>query len=66
MQDVNDEIPRFRVPALLAEVTENSPAKTPLTILGVNNLTEVFDPDQGTNGTFRIYIEDSHDIFEVQ
>ena len=49
----------------MAEIAENSPSKTPLTILGENNATEVFDLDQGTNGTFTLFLEGGGDIFEV-
>ena len=62
---MNDEIPQFRAAALMAEIAENSPAKTPVTILGPSSLTEIFDPDQGTNGTFNILIEDQDGVFEV-
>ena len=64
-QDVNDELPRFRSDALVAEIAENAPAKTPLTLIGRDNLTEVYDPDQGTNGTFRLFLENASDMFEV-
>jgi hypothetical protein len=30
-----------------------------------NQLTEVFDHDRGTNGTFQLHVEDDQNIFEV-
>ena len=30
-----------------------------------NQLTEVFDHDRGTNGTFQLHVEDDRNIFEV-
>jgi hypothetical protein len=62
---VNDELPRFRSEFLVAEIAENSAAKTPITIIGRHNLTEVYDPDLGTNGTFRLLLENAEDMFEV-
>jgi hypothetical protein len=58
-------MPQFRSDFIVAEIAENSPPKTPLTLIGRNNLTEVFDPDLGTNGTFRLFLENAEDIFEV-
>ena len=30
-----------------------------------NQLTEVFDHDRGTNGTFQLHVEEDQNIFEV-
>jgi hypothetical protein len=59
-------LPRFRSAFYVAEVAEHSLAKTPLTIIGANNIAEVFDPDLGTNGTFRLFLENAQDMFEVR
>ena len=44
---------------------ENSQKNTPITMLGENVLAEVFDYDQGTNGTFELILEDPTNTFEV-
>ncbi|GFG38793.1 hypothetical protein Cfor_02805 [Coptotermes formosanus] len=62
--DVNDEIPTFRSDSYLAEVNENAQANTPITFLN-NAVPEVFDHDQGRNGTFTMFIEGDRGTFEV-
>ncbi|XP_069668723.1 cadherin-23 isoform X2 [Periplaneta americana] len=62
--DVNDEIPTFRSESYLAEVNENAQANTPVTFLN-NAIPEVFDHDQGKNGTFIMFIEGDRGIFYV-
>ena len=64
-QDVNDEIPKFRSSDYVGEIMENSQRNTPVTMLN-DAVAEVFDFDQGTNGTFKLYLEDPTDIFEVK
>ena len=66
MQDVNDEIPKFRAQEYVGEIVENSQKNTPITMLGENVLAEVFDYDQGTNGTFELILDDPTDTFEVK
>ena len=44
---------------------ENSQRKTPVTFVG-DVIAEVFDHDQGTNGTFQLLLEDPTDSFEVR
>ncbi|ETN63913.1 hypothetical protein AND_004358 [Anopheles darlingi] len=63
--DVNDEIPRFRSPGPYeCEISENAQQNTLATFLeGSRN--EVFDYDQGTNGTFLLSLQPPSDIFEV-
>lgn len=63
-QDVNDEVPRFRSNSYVGEIAENSQRKTPVTFLG-DSIAEVFDHDQGTNGTFNLILEDDSGLFEV-
>ena len=49
----------------MAEIGENAQKDTPVTFLGTDAVPEVFDHDQGTNGTFRLYIEGDGGRFEV-
>jgi cadherin 23 len=49
----------------VAEISENAQKNTPVTFLGQNMIPEVFDHDQGTNGTFRLFLEDDDNMFEV-
>ena len=70
LQDVNDEIPKFRSSSYVGEISENSPRATPILFLGgVGNtkevLPEVFDHDSGTNGTFKLFLEGDQGIFDV-
>ena len=44
---------------------ENSQRNTPVTMIGEGTIAEVFDHDQGTNGTFKLILEDPTDMFEV-
>ncbi|XP_063244010.1 cadherin-23 [Bacillus rossius redtenbacheri] len=62
--DINDEIPTFRSKSYVGEVNENAQANTPITFLD-NAIPEVFDHDQGTNGTFTMFIDGDHGIFDV-
>lgn len=65
-QDVNDEIPKFRSNEYIGEIVENSQRNTPVTMIGEGTIAEVFDHDQGTNGTFKLILEDPTDMFEVR
>lgn len=62
--DVNDEIPTFRSESYVAEVNENAQINTPVTFLGTS-IPEVYDYDQGNNGTFQMYLDGDQGIFEV-
>ncbi|XP_044743020.1 cadherin-23, partial [Chrysoperla carnea] len=62
--DINDETPTFRSPHYECEIDENAQNNTPLTFLG-NVVPEVFDHDQGNNGTFQMYLRDDNGMFEV-
>ncbi|XP_022239300.1 cadherin-23-like [Limulus polyphemus] len=64
LTDVNDETPTFRSKKYIAEVNENAQVNVPVNFIG-DSLPEVFDHDQGTNGTFRMYLEEDNDVFEV-
>ena len=63
-QDVNDEIPKFRSNEYIGDIVENSQKNTPVTMLN-DAIAEVFDFDQGTNGTFNLILEDPSGTFEV-
>ena len=43
---MNDEVPKFEADSLVANIEENCPYKTSLTIVGANTLTHVSDLDQ--------------------
>ncbi|CAH2076820.1 unnamed protein product, partial [Iphiclides podalirius] len=62
--DVNDEIPRFRSERYIGEVLENAQQNTPITLLQ-DSVPEVFDYDQGKNGTFELYLIGDNGIFDV-
>ncbi|KAL1490790.1 hypothetical protein ABEB36_013427 [Hypothenemus hampei] len=63
--DINDETPTFKSSMYKCEIAENAPVNTPLTFAG-NSVPEVFDYDQGINGTFQLYVKNhADDIFEV-
>ncbi|XP_066258040.1 cadherin-23 isoform X2 [Euwallacea similis] len=62
--DVNDETPTFKSNMYECEIAENAPKNTPLTFIG-NSIPEIFDYDQGINGTFEMYIKHGHDLFEI-
>ncbi|KAL4713341.1 hypothetical protein ACJJTC_006809 [Scirpophaga incertulas] len=62
--DVNDETPRFRSERYVGEVLENAQQNTPITFLQ-DALPEVFDYDQGKNGTFELYLEGDNGVFDV-
>ncbi|CAD0199964.1 unnamed protein product [Chrysodeixis includens] len=62
--DVNDETPRFRNERYVCEVLENAQQNTPLTFLQ-DAIPEVFDYDQGKNGTFELYLTGDNGVFDV-
>ncbi|XP_049868235.1 cadherin-23 [Pectinophora gossypiella] len=62
--DVNDEIPRFRSERYIGEVLENAQQNTPITFLQ-DAIPEVFDYDQGKNGTFELYLVGDNGVFDV-
>ena len=62
---MNDEIPKFKSESFVAEISENAQKNTPVTFLGQNMIPEVFDHDQGTNGTFKLFLEGDANMFEV-
>ena len=62
---MNDEIPKFKSESYVGEISENAQKNTPVTLLGPNMIPEVFDHDQGTNGTFKLFLEGDDNIFEV-
>lgn len=65
LNDINDERPTFRSPVYDCEINENAQINTPVTFLG-SSINEVFDHDQGLNGTFELFLyPNTNDIFEV-
>lgn len=54
--DVNDETPTFRSLQYIAEVNENAQHNTPVNFIG-DSIPQVYDYDQGKNGTFRLRIQ---------
>ncbi|XP_046962418.1 cadherin-23 isoform X2 [Vanessa cardui] len=62
--DVNDEEPRFRSDRYIGEVIENAQQNTPITFLQ-DAIPEVFDYDQGKNGTFELYLVGDKGVFDV-
>ncbi|CAH0714568.1 unnamed protein product, partial [Brenthis ino] len=62
--DVNDEKPRFRSERYVGEIIENAQQNTPITFLQ-DAVPEVFDYDQGKNGTFELYLVGDKGVFDV-
>uniref|UniRef100_A0A182YAM2 Cadherin domain-containing protein n=1 Tax=Anopheles stephensi TaxID=30069 RepID=A0A182YAM2_ANOST len=62
--DVNDEIPRFRSDGYECEIGENAQENTLARFID-GSINEVYDYDQGKNGTFRLSLDPPSDIFEV-
>ncbi|KAM3963622.1 cadherin-23 [Aphomia sociella] len=62
--DVNDETPKFRSDRYVGEVIENAQQNTPITFLQ-DAIPEVFDYDQGKNGTFELYLRGDNGVFDV-
>ena len=64
-QDVNDELPLFRLKSYEGEIWENAQKGSLVEFLDSAS-PEVYDYDRGSNGTFRMAIEnDVTGIFEV-
>jgi hypothetical protein len=63
LTDVNDEIPQFRAKQYVAEINENSPNDMPVTFVG-DSVPQVFDLDQGNNGSFSLHIEYDNKAFQ--
>ncbi|XP_067141770.1 cadherin-23 isoform X2 [Centruroides vittatus] len=64
LNDVNDETPTFKSQRYIAEINENAQDNVPVNFIG-ESIPEVFDHDQGNNGTFRLFLEGDNDVFEV-
>lgn len=62
--DVNDETPTFRSARYVGEINENAQSNTPVTFIGTA-VPQVFDYDQGNNGTFKMFIEGDNGIFDI-
>ncbi|XP_050735758.1 cadherin-23-like isoform X6 [Eriocheir sinensis] len=64
LEDVNDETPTFKAAHYVGEVAEGAQYNSPVNLLG-DAIPEVYDHDQGNNGTFRMFLEDDGGMFEV-
>lgn len=64
LTDINDEQPTFKDDRYECIVYENAQENTPLTFVGDAD-NDVFDLDQGHNGTFELFLEPPNDTFEV-
>ncbi|XP_064458528.1 cadherin-23-like isoform X2 [Ornithodoros turicata] len=64
LTDVNDEPPTFRSRHYVAEVNENAQVNVPVNFIG-DSVPEVYDHDQGSNGTFQLFLEGDHGVFQV-
>ncbi|XP_076057455.1 cadherin 88C isoform X2 [Oratosquilla oratoria] len=64
LEDVNDETPTFRASHYIAEVAEGSQFNMPVNLIG-DAIPEVYDHDQGNNGTFRMFLEGDEGMFDV-
>ncbi|XP_029849055.2 cadherin-23 [Ixodes scapularis] len=64
LTDVNDEEPTFRSRHYVAEVNENAQLNVPVNFVG-DSIAEVYDHDQGSNGTFQLRLEEDNGVFEV-
>ncbi|BES92052.1 Cadherin domain [Nesidiocoris tenuis] len=62
--DVNDEAPTFRSPRYTCRVNENAQVSTPVTFLPPAE-PQVYDYDQGNNGTFEMFLEGDDGLFDV-
>ncbi|KAJ8911026.1 hypothetical protein NQ315_016595 [Exocentrus adspersus] len=62
--DINDESPKFANNYYECQIAENAPINTPLTFLG-SYMPEVYDHDQGINGTFQLYVKGAGDTFDI-
>ncbi|KAH9361060.1 hypothetical protein HPB48_002922 [Haemaphysalis longicornis] len=64
LTDVNDEEPAFRSRRYIAEINENAQINVPVNFVG-DSVPEVFDHDQGSNGTFQLFLEEDSGVFDV-
>lgn len=66
IQDVNDERPSFKCPVLVGEINENALADMSVKFIGKNNIPQVYDLDQGINGSFSLSLEGEYSsLFEI-
>ncbi|KAL1424749.1 hypothetical protein MTO96_019894 [Rhipicephalus appendiculatus] len=64
LTDVNDEEPAFRSRRYIAEINENAQINVPVNFVG-ESVPEVFDHDQGSNGTFQLFLQEDNGVFDV-
>ncbi|XP_053210328.1 cadherin-23-like [Panonychus citri] len=66
LTDVNDEKPVFKSDSYTVEISENAQSDMPVKFIGVGEIPQVYDYDQGNNGTFILTLEgESASAFEV-
>ncbi|KAK4293966.1 hypothetical protein Pmani_033374 [Petrolisthes manimaculis] len=64
LEDVNDETPTFKAAHYVAEIAEGAQFNSPVNLIG-DAIPEVYDHDQGNNGTFRMFLEGDGGMFDV-
>ncbi|XP_042243245.1 cadherin-related family member 1-like [Homarus americanus] len=64
LEDVNDETPTFKAAHYIAEIAEGSQFNSPVNLIG-DAIPEVYDHDQGNNGTFRMFLEGDDGMFDI-
>ncbi|XP_064108915.1 cadherin-23-like isoform X3 [Macrobrachium nipponense] len=64
LEDVNDETPLFKASHYVAEIAEGSQFNSPVNLIG-DAIPEVYDHDQGNNGTFRMFLEGDGGMFDI-
>lgn len=62
--DINDQTPTFKSKEYICEVGENAPPNTPISFMKKSE-PEVYDFDQGINGTFDLFLLGANETFEV-
>lgn len=64
LEDVNDETPTFKAAHYVGEIAEGAQYNNPVNLLG-DAIPEVYDHDQGNNGTFQMFLEGDGGMFDV-
>lgn len=63
LTDVNDEKPQFKSAEYTAEIMENAQIDMPVKFTGNGNIPQVYDYDQGNNGTFSLSLEGESSVY---
>ncbi|XP_063590983.1 cadherin-23-like [Penaeus indicus] len=64
LEDVNDETPTFKAAHYVAEIAEGAQFNSPVNLIG-DAIPEVYDHDQGNNGTFRMFLGGDGGMFDI-